>query len=191
MADGLIRVREFAEMMGCTPQNIYLHLKNYAKELEGHVIDSRQGKLLDEFACDFLRKVMYPRELDANSETARLNQELNEMRGAFMRVGQENLRIAAELLDTKGNLERSELENQQFRKALKAAEEADAAKDAQLEAAHQETAEAVQGRQKAEEDNQELRRLLEQERAEKEAALARETALKQRNWWGRLTRKGE
>lgn len=108
-----------------------------------------------------------------------------------MRVGQENLRIAAELLDTKGNLERSELENQQFRKALKAAEEADAAKDAQLEAAHQETAEAVQGRQKAEEDNQELRRLLEQERAEKEAALARETALKQRNWWGRLTRKGE
>lgn len=188
MSEKLIRVREFAEQMGCTPQNIYLHLKNYAEELEGHVIDSRQGKLLDEYACEFLRSVMYPRELDANSEVTRLNTELNELRSAFMKLGQENLNLSSRLATTEGERDRALLDVGQYQKLLKSSEEEGEAK---LEAAQKETAEAILGRESAEREVAELKELLEQEKAARAAAEADNEALKGRGLLARIFRKGE
>ena len=129
---GLIRVRDFAKECGCTPQNIYKHIRNYATELDGHVLDSARGKLLDEFACDFIREAMYPRELDTGSEVTKMAQELAELRAAFMKLGQEILRIASELLQTQGERDRALLDLQQHRKLLQAAEDAEEARQAEL-----------------------------------------------------------
>lgn len=47
-------------MHGCTPQNVYRHLRNHHAELDGHVIKGpgRQGTLLDQEACEFIRSMM-------------------------------------------------------------------------------------------------------------------------------------
>ena len=188
---GLIRVRDFAKECGCTPQNIYKHVRNYATELEGHVLDSARGKLLDEFACDFIREAMYPRELDTGSEVTKMAQELAELRAAFMKLGQENLRISSELLQTQGERDRAVLELQHHRKLLQAAEDSEEARKAELDRVRQEakllegfiadakTEIATLGEEKAQAD------------ARAAEAEAQNVALKNRNWFERLTRKGE
>lgn len=87
MANELIRVRDFAKQCGCTPQNVYLHLKNYAKELDGHVITGpgRTGALLDDFAQDLIRSRMYPKELSDDAAT----KEINRLRAAVTAAAQE------------------------------------------------------------------------------------------------------
>lgn len=122
MSEGLIRVREFAQNCGCTPQNIYGHLKTYAAELEGHTFQGkgRQGVLLDGYAQDFLRSVMYPKEIADNA----LMDEINKLRAQLLQMGVENTRLASQLATTEGERDRAVLEAGQFQKALTAAEEA-------------------------------------------------------------------
>ena len=110
MANGLIRVRDFAESCGCTPQNIYLHLKNYAAELEGHTIQGkgRQGILLDEYAQDFLRSIMYPKELSDNA----LMDEINKLRAVIVQASQENARLATMLAATEAERDKCGLHGQ-------------------------------------------------------------------------------
>lgn len=170
---GLIRVRDFAKECGCTPQNIYKHIRNYATELDGHVLDSARGKLLDEFACDFIREAMYPRELDTGSEVTKMAQELAELRAAFMKLGQENLRIASELLQTQGERDRALLDLQQHRKLLQAAEDAEEARQAELAKAHQEASEVAR---RAAENEKILEGFIQDAKAEI-AALSEEKAL--------------
>lgn len=181
---GLIRVRDFAKECGCTPQNIYKHIRNYATELDGHVLDSARGKLLDEFACDFIREAMYPRELDTGSEVTKMAQELAELRAAFMKLGQENLRIASELLQTQGERDRALLDLQQHRKLLQAAEDAEEARQAELAKAHQDAADATEQAKAADARAEEQAR-----RAD--AAEADNAALRGRGLLARIFRKGE
>ena len=135
---GYIRVRDFAAENNCTAQNIYKHLRNYAKELEGHVIagPGKQGQLLDDEAQAFLRNIMYPKAITVDSDT--MAAELAEMRVSMMKMGQENLRLAAELATTQGERDRALLDAGQYQKLLKASQEAEEAKDERIQQLSQE-----------------------------------------------------
>ena len=177
----MIRVREFAEQCNCTPQNIYQHLKNYATELEGHTQQGRRGILLDEYACDFLRSVMYPKEISADTEVM---EELNRLRQNLLDMGMKNAALASRLAEAEGERDRALLESGEHQKQLLA-----------LTAHQEEQKEALdQARQEAEAAARkvaELEQQLQAEMAARAEAEQREHQLKGRNWWERLTRKGE
>ena len=151
MNEGLIRVRDFAQACGCTPQNIYGHLKTYAAELEGHTHQGRgrQGVLLDEFAQDFLRSVMYPKELGDNA----LMDEINQLRQDLVQASQENSRLAVRLAATESERDRALLDAGQYQKALTASQEAEEAKAAELAEA-KEDAEKLRNKLQAAEDRE-------------------------------------
>lgn len=128
-----IRVREFAEKCGCSPQNVYLHLKNHAEELEGHLLKDRRGTLLDDYAQDFIRQAMYPKELSADNSVQKLEEQVAELRTALFTAGQENLKLSSKLLETEGERDRALLDAGQYQKLLKASEEAEEAKERELE----------------------------------------------------------
>lgn len=130
MNEGLIRVRDFAQACGCTPQNIYGHLKTYAAELEGHTHQGRgrQGVLLDEFAQDFLRSVMYPKELGDNV----LAEEIEKLRAQVLQLGLKNTELSSRLALTEGERDKAVYEAGHYQRALAASKEAEEAKDAAL-----------------------------------------------------------
>ena len=169
MSEGLIRVREFAQNCGCTPQNIYGHLKTYAAELEGHTFQGkgRQGVLLDGYAQDFLRSVMYPKEIADNA----LMDEINKLRAQLLQMGVENTRLASQLATTEGERDRAVLEAGQFQKALTASQEAEEAKAAELQQAHEDYRQASEALEK-------MRDEAHMRLQEAEAAQAREDELR-------------
>lgn len=160
MNEVLIRVRDFAKNCGCTPQNIYGHLKTYATELEGHTFQGkgRQGVLLDGYAQDFIRSVMYPKEVSADTE---LQQQVEELRTALFHASQESQRLAVTLAQTEGERDKAMLEAGQLQRLLVASEEAEKARKAEVA---------------------ELREQLQQ-------ADARYAATMKRGLWARLTNK--
>ena len=182
MNTGLTRVRDFAQACGCTPQNIYGHLKTYAADLEGHTIQGkgRQGVLLDEYAQEFLKSVMYPKEIGNNA----LMEEINQLRGQLLQMTVKSTELAARLVETEGERDRALIDNKQYQKLLKASEEAEQAKDQELAQVKTEKAAAIEEAQNARKEADRLHLDLEQEKAVTKA-------LKDRNWFERLTRKGE
>jgi hypothetical protein len=166
--DGLMRVRDFAAACGCTPQNIYGHLKTYASDLEGHTFQGkgRQGVLLDGYAMDFLRSIMYPKEISNSS----LMDEINKLRAQLLQMGVENTRLASQLATTEGERDRAVLEAGQAQNLLQASNEQQEQQAQELAAARQEAQEA-------------------QDKAH--AAEERLEALRGRSWLERLMRKGE
>lgn len=182
MSEALIRVREFAQNCGCTPQNIYGHLKTYAAELEGHTFQGkgRQGVLLDGYAQDFLRSVMYPKEIADNA----LMDEINKLRAQLLQMGVENTRLASQLAATEGERDRALLEAGEFHKALTASQEAEEAKDAEIQDLREKhnqqhlvlakaREDALHERQQAEKQQAELEAQLDAERAKNEALMGR------------------
>lgn len=197
---GYIRVRDFAAENNCTPQNIYKHLRNpnYAAALEGHTITGpgKQGLLLDDDAQAFLRSVMYPKAVTVDNEA--MAEELAQMRAAMMKLGQENLKLAAELATTQGKLDRATLEAGEHQRLLLAAQSIQEAQAAELEqakadvAAMTETArDAKQEAATARQEADQLHLELEKERAAHQAAEAQNAALKSRGLLARILRKGE
>lgn len=200
MDEKLIRVRDFAEACGCTPQNIYLHLKNYAAELEGHIFQGkgRQGQLLDEYAQEFLRSIMYPKEISADATVAKLQEEVEKLRSALFKASQKEKEMTIELTQVKGENQQLRFDNDSFQKRLKASREAEEEKNAQLAdtqnqlaAVHVELSEAHDVIEMQERNleigNEARRQLMEELEAEKK----QNQALKNRNWFQRLTRQGE
>lgn len=175
MDDGLMRVRDFAAACGCTPQNIYGHLKTYASDLEGHTFQGkgRQGVLLDGYAMDFLRSIMYPKEI-ANSS---LMDEINKLRAQLLQMGVENTRLASQLATTEGERDKAVLEAGQAQNLLQASNEQQEQQSQELAAARQEAQDALKAAQEA------------QDKAH--AAEERLEALRGRSWLERLMRKGE
>lgn len=136
MVEAPIRVREFAKNCGCTPQNIYGHLKTYAADLEGHTFQGkgRQGVLLDGYAQDFLRSVMYPKEIADNA----LMDEINELRAQVLQLGVKNTELSSKLALTEGERDKAVYEAGYYQRALAASKEAEEAKDAALVEAKEE-----------------------------------------------------
>lgn len=126
----LIRVSDFARKVGCSPQNIYKHVRNYAAELEGHLHGSRRGLMLDEHAQEFIRGVMYPKELVADTA---LREEVERLRAALFAASQESGKLAVELAETRADLERLQLEDEHTRKLLVASRGAEEARQAELD----------------------------------------------------------
>lgn len=153
MNEGLTRVREFAQACGCTPQNIYGHLKTYAADLEGHIFQGkgRQGVLLDEYARDFLKSVMYPKELSADASG--VMEQLNTLRGEYMMLGARFSELSARLSTTEAERDRALFDANQYQKLLGAAEDEKAAREeqhaAELAKACQEAADAARADQEA------------------------------------------
>ena len=165
-----MRVRDFAQECGCTPQNIYKHLKTYAEQLDGHVGQTRRGRTLDDFAQDFLRDIMYPKEVSPDTIIADQAAEIDRLRSALFQASQEVSSLTVRATEAEALAERetaradkAEGENRNYQGLLQAAD------DKQREQAEQ----------------------LAQEKSRADAAEAREQALKDRNWFQRLTRKGE
>lgn len=181
MNDGLIRVREFAQNCGCTPQNIYGHLKTYATELDGHTFQGkgRQGVLLDGFAQDFLRSVMYPKEIADNA----LMEEINELRAQLLQMGVKNTELASRLAAAEGERDRAVLEAGSVQRALAASEAETEARKAELDQARLEAQEATQKAQEAEQR-------ADQAAAERDAEKARNEALMGRGLFARIFNKG-
>lgn len=132
MNAGLIRVRDFAQSCGCTPQNIYGHLKTYKVELEGHTFQGkgRQGVLLDEHAQAFLRSVMYPKEISADTE---IMAELNRLRADLLQLGMKNTELAARLATAEGERDKAVLEVGHYQRALTASQDAEEVKQKELD----------------------------------------------------------
>lgn len=198
----MMKVREFAEKVGCTPQNVYLHLRNYAAELEGHTEKGRRGIMLDDYACEFIRGVMYPKEISADAE---VTAELNKLRGQLLKLGMENTALSSKLATVEAERDRALLEAGHHQRALAASnEELEQAKEDAQRARDEATAagermqEAMVGldhaNQMALEARQEAQQLRDEAQATREALEAAESrleALKGRNWLDRLLRKGE
>ena len=149
MGQVLVKVRDFAQRCGCTPQNIYGHLKTYAADLEGHTFQGkgRQGVLLDEYAQDFLKSIMYPKDLTENV----LVVQVNELRGQLMQAETEKLRLGSVLVETQAALDRALIDVRQHQKLLDASQEAHQEEMKQAtEALEQMRAEAAQRLQEAE-----------------------------------------
>ncbi len=175
MSEALIRVREFAQNCGCTPQNIYGHLKTYAAELEGHTFQGkgRQGVLLDGYAQDFLRSVMYPKEIADNA----LMDEINKLRAQLLQMGVENTRLASQLAATEGERDRALLEAGQYHKALTASQEAEEARAAELQQAqdlcNEMGRQILENQEAAQAKAAQLQTELDAERAKNEALMGR------------------
>lgn len=92
------RIREFADECGCTPQNIYIHLETYKEKLEGHIHKGSRGKVLDAYACQFLRTVMNPKEVNAETQ---LIEELNKLRALLVEASTKNSKLVEELSELK------------------------------------------------------------------------------------------
>lgn len=210
MDEKLIKIRDFAEANGCTPQNIYLHLKTYAQELEGHLIKGkgRQGVLLDEFAQDFLKSVMYPKELGENITA----QENEKLRAALAQALQENARLLSRALTAEHERDQAMLREGESQRLLTASQEAQEAQAAELYQAQINVAALTELNQEAQsqlttvrgelseaqdiietqERNLEIGNKARAKLAEDlEAERKRNQALKDRNLWQRIIRKGE
>ena len=111
----MIKVREFAEKVGCSVQNIYLHMKSNEQELKGHIFKDGRFTLLDDFACDLIRAKMNPKMLDNNDEVM---DELNRVRAALLQAGQKNIELATQITNLQGQLERKTFELENIQKAL-------------------------------------------------------------------------
>lgn len=175
----MIRVRDFAKEVGCTPQNIYLHLKNYATELEGHTAKDRRGTLLDEYAQEFIRGVMYPKELGDNALMA----EVNDLRGKLFVATQEVARLTTENTVLAGERDRALLDAGEQQRLLQASSE-------DLAAAREEAQKAIQEATEAAEREKATLAALEAEKAENEALKAKYDALKKRNLLDRIFNRG-
>ena len=188
MNEGLIRVREFADECGCTPQNIYLHLKNYAAELEGHTHQGRRGILLDAYAQDFIRQAMYPKELSTDNSVQKLQEEVAELRGALFHANRQGMELAAKLAATEGERDRALIDAGQYQKLLAESTQEKEARERELADAHQ------QAQEEAEKADR-LDKLLGKVQDERDAAEAREAAWKKyaadlevynaKKWWQR------
>lgn len=190
---GLKKVREFAAECGCTPQNIYGHLRTYAEDLEGHTFQGkgRTGVFLDEYAQEFLRSVMYPKELSTDATVAKLQEEVAELRSALFQAMQKDMELSSKLATTEGERDRLQYDVKQYKKQLLLAETTDAEKTAKLETATRELEEAkdfIECQERHLESGEEARRqLMEELEAEKQ----QNQMLRNRNWFDRLIRKGE
>lgn len=152
----MIRVKEFADKVGCTPQNIYLHLKNYKTELEGHVVQGRRGSMLDEYAQDFIRSVMYPKEVSADKSVLA---ELNQLRGEYFQIATKLAEAQAIIASLEAEKDKNLYELGHYQRLLSAAQESEAEEkrekeqlEENLQHASEELKKAVEN-QRALEDN--------------------------------------
>ena len=166
---GLIRVRDFAKEVGCSTQNIYKHIRNYKEELGGHLVQNHHATFLDEEAQDFIRGVMYPKELDIQASGVLV--ELNELRAEHMRLGAAHAELATKLARTEGERDRALLEAGQYQKALAASQEAEEARATELQQAHEDYRQASEALEK-------MRDEAHMRLQEAEAAQAREDELR-------------
>lgn len=171
MDEKLIKIRDFAEANGCTPQNIYLHLKNYAEELEGHLIKGkgRQGVLLDEYAQDFLKSVMYPKELGENT----VAKENEKLRAALAQALQENARLLSRALEAEGERDKALLDAGENQRLFLASQEAREAQAEELAKTKTDVAALTELNQEAQAENQDLKRQLSEERSAREISDAK------------------
>ncbi len=160
MTERLIRVRDFAENCGCTPQNIYLHLKNYSQELDGHTIQGkgRQGILLDEYAQEFLRSVMYPKELTDSA----VAQEIEQLRKALALASQENARLLARALSAEAERDKALLDVGENQRLLMASQQAQEVQSEELRQAKTDIAAMGQDNKRLGDENHLLRQEVEQ-----------------------------
>lgn len=169
MNETLIRVRDFAQRCGCTPQNIYGHLKTYAAELEGHTHQGRgrQGIYLDPYACEFLRSVMYPKEVTDNA----LMDEINQLRQELMQAGMEITKLSTKLVNVEAERDRALLDAGNFHKQLKAAREEEEAKQQELDQIQSELGDTKQALDMKTKQADSLNKLLGETREERDDAL--------------------
>lgn len=181
MEQVLVKVRDFAQRCGCTPQNVYGHLRTYAADLEGHTYQGkgRQGILLDDYAQEFLRSVMYPKDLSENV----LQVQINELRGQLMQAETERMRLGSKLIQVEAERDRALIDAGQYQKLLTASQEAEQAKDAEIQELREKHNLALV---KAREDVLYERQVAEQLQGELEAERAKQKALKEGSFFGKL-----
>lgn len=177
--EGMIRVGDFAKKVGCTNQNIYKHLRTYAKELEGHVYEARRGKVLDEYAQEFIRSVMYPKELGEPS----LVEEINSLRQQLFLASQETAKLVKEKTVLEAERDKALLDAGENQRLLQASTE-------DLTEAREEAQKALQEAAEAAEREKATLAALEAEKAENEALKAKYDALKKRNLLDRILNRG-
>lgn len=173
----LMKVRDFANVTGCTVQNVYLHIRQHQEDLAGHVIQGKRGKLLDSYAQEYIRDLMNPKELIVSDQETM--DELNRLRGEYLQMSSKAMIQAAQISEQQAELERRALELKATKDKLELAQEAQNAQEKALEAAQRRAEELVQEAEKARQEAQEARQTAQQ--AEDELA-----AYKALPWYKRL-----
>lgn len=99
-------IRDYATEHGCTPANIYNHIKAHKDDLDGHVIKHGSKKFLDDFAQEYLDLLITPKTVTVNVPDQKLMDEINRLRAALSAeqskstaILQEKLKIEAELTE--------------------------------------------------------------------------------------------
>lgn len=200
----MIKLQDFARQMGVTDRAIQKHLKKYAAELEGlYQRKGPNGTWLTEEACEILRNKMRQQPIAvadaktvsekeaAEAEAKRLSKELEAARKLITEMAQwkaDNAMAIAAADQTKLLLESTKMELAQEKQAHADDNAANkliiASKDAEIQEVRENAQQAVQDCQNAQQDAADQR-----QRAEDAEAQIR--ALKNRNLWERMTRKGE
>lgn len=186
----MIKLQDFARQMGVTDRAIQKHLKKYAAELEGlYQRKGPNGTWLTEEACEILRNKMRQQpaavtDAESTRELERLRRELEaalKANAALSKWKADNAMLIAGAEQNRLLLESTKVELAQERegraKDNAAKDQIIASKDAEIQKVREN---AQQAEQRA--DDQ-------QQRAEN--AEAQVVALKNRNLWERVTRKGE
>lgn len=103
------KLSEYAEARGVSYETIRQSVARYAKELEGHVMETEAGRMIDEYAEDFLdrRRRGHPVAaiMEANKvDLERMKYELEEARAAGEKARQMILELQQQIIQDKDRI---------------------------------------------------------------------------------------
>lgn len=91
----VLKIKEFAIQEGVTTQAVYKLLKTHSEALEGHVLKTKKGQLLDEYAISYLQEKMIGNNVVVADRS--IQEELDKVK-AELKAMQDELIVKNQLL---------------------------------------------------------------------------------------------
>lgn len=91
----VLKIKEFAIQEGVTTQAVYKLLKTHAEALEGHILKTKKGQLLDEYAVSYLQEKMIGNNIVVADRS--IQEELDKVK-AELKAMQDELIVKNQLL---------------------------------------------------------------------------------------------
>ena len=91
----VLKIKEFAIQEGVTTQAVYKLLKTHSEALEGHILKTKKGQLLDEYAISYLKEKMIGNNVVVADRS--IQEELDKVK-AELKAMQDELIVKNQLL---------------------------------------------------------------------------------------------
>lgn len=91
----VLKIKEFAIQEGVTTQAVYKLLKTHSEALEGHILKTKKGQLLDEYAIAYLQEKMVGNNVVVADRS--MQEELDKVK-AELKAMQDELIVKNQLL---------------------------------------------------------------------------------------------